>query len=189
MNLVHKIDSAGIPKVPNLLSTQVGHADAGAGNGTHAITPTQVGQRVANGFAKYNRIFLAGDAVNTHSPKAGRGMNVSMHDSYNLVWKIASVINKKSHPLILSTYATQRRSVALQLIEFDRQFSRMFSGRLAKDIADEAGISMEDLKRTFEKGNIFTSGICVKMKTMRSLIARETLRFHVTCRFVVSSLA
>ncbi|KAK7219095.1 hypothetical protein V2G26_007098 [Clonostachys chloroleuca] len=57
---------------------------------------------------------------------------------------------------------TERRAVALQLIAFDRRFSRMFSGRPAKDIADEAGISMEEFKRTFEKGNIFTSGISVK---------------------------
>ncbi|CAG9952822.1 unnamed protein product [Clonostachys rosea f. rosea IK726] len=128
-------------------------------------TVYQVGQRVANAFAKYDRIFLAGDAVHTHSPKAGQGMNVSMHDSYNLVWKIASVIKRKARPLILSTYATERRAVALQLIEFDRRFSRMFSGRPAKDIADEAGISMEEFKRTFEKGNIFTSGISVKYGT------------------------
>jgi phenol 2-monooxygenase len=89
-------------------------------------------------------------------------MNISMHDSYNLVWKIASVIKMKARPLILSTYATERRAVALQLIAFDRRFSHMFSGRPAKDIADEAGISMEEFKRTFEKGNIFTSSISVK---------------------------
>lgn len=122
----------------------------------------QVGQRVANAYAKYDRVFLAGDAVHTHSPKAGQGMNVSMHDSYNLVWKIASVLKKKAHPEILSTYAAERRAVALQLIEFDRRFSRMFSGRPAKDIADEAGISMTEFKETFERGNIFTSGISVK---------------------------
>ncbi|CAG9953965.1 unnamed protein product [Clonostachys rosea f. rosea IK726] len=114
-------------------------------------TVYQVGQRVADAFAKYDRILLAGDAG-----------KACMHDSYNLVWKIASVIKMKARPLILSTYATERRAVALQLIAFDRRFSHMFSGRPAKDIADEAGISMEEFKRTFEKGNIFTSGISVK---------------------------
>lgn len=89
-------------------------------------------------------------------------MNVSMHDSYNLGWKIAAVLQKKARPLILSTYATERRAIALQLIEFDRRFSQMFSGRPAKNIADEAGISMVEFKQTFEKGNIFTSGISVR---------------------------
>ena len=38
------------------------------------------------------RVFIAGDACHTHSPKAGQGMNVSMHDSFNLGWKLASVL-------------------------------------------------------------------------------------------------
>ncbi len=38
----------------------------------------------------------------------------------------------------------------------------MFSGRPAKDIADEAGISMKEFKDTFEKGNILTSGMSVE---------------------------
>jgi phenol 2-monooxygenase (NADPH) len=37
----------------------------------------------------------------------------------------------------------------------------MFSGKPAKDAADEAGISMEEFKQTFETGNRFTSGISV----------------------------
>lgn len=100
--------------------------------------------------------------MHTHSPKAGQGMNVSMHDTYNLGWKIASVVKKQAHPSILSTYASERRAVALELIDFDRKFSRMFSGKPAIDIADEAGISMTEFKETFEKGNIFTSGVSVK---------------------------
>jgi phenol 2-monooxygenase len=43
-------------------------------------TAYQIGQRVGNSFSLHERIFLAGDAVHTHSPKAGQGMNVSMQD-------------------------------------------------------------------------------------------------------------
>lgn len=43
-------------------------------------TAYQIGQRVGTNFSKHERIFLAGDAVHTHSPKAGQGMNVSMQD-------------------------------------------------------------------------------------------------------------
>jgi hypothetical protein len=89
-------------------------------------------------------------------------MNVSMQDAYNLGWKVASVIRKKAHPFILSTYESERRDIALQLIEFDRKFSRMFSGRPARDIVGEAGISMAEFKGTFEKGNSFTSGLSVR---------------------------
>ena len=49
-------------------------------------TAYQIGQRVGDNFSLKERIFLAGDAVHTHSPKAGQGMNVSMQDTYNLGW-------------------------------------------------------------------------------------------------------
>lgn len=45
------------------------------------FTAYQIGQRVGSDFSFKNRVFLAGDAVHTHSPKAGQGMNVSMQDS------------------------------------------------------------------------------------------------------------
>jgi phenol 2-monooxygenase len=44
-------------------------------------TAYQIGQRVGDRFSLMERVFLAGDAVHTHSPKAGQGMNVSMQDS------------------------------------------------------------------------------------------------------------
>lgn len=121
----------------------------------------KIGQRVANHFSLHDRVFLAGDAVHTHSPKAGQGMNVSIHDTYNLVWKIGAVIKGTAKRAILSTYESERRKVAQELIEFDRRFSGMFAGKPAKDAADKAGISMSEFKSTFEKGNIFTSGMSV----------------------------
>lgn len=44
-------------------------------------TAYQIGQRVGDSFSLQERVFLAGDAVHTHSPKAGQGMNVSVQDS------------------------------------------------------------------------------------------------------------
>ncbi|GFF59206.1 phenol 2-monooxygenase, partial [Aspergillus udagawae] len=46
-------------------------------------TAYQIGQRVGDRFSLHERVFLAGDAVHTHSPKAGQGMNVSMQDTVN----------------------------------------------------------------------------------------------------------
>jgi len=43
-----------------------------------------VGQRVASKFSIHERVFIAGDACHTHSPKAGQGMNASMNDTHNL---------------------------------------------------------------------------------------------------------
>ncbi|KAK4986753.1 hypothetical protein LTR66_007786 [Elasticomyces elasticus] len=124
-------------------------------------TAYQIGQRVGTQFSARERIFLAGDAVHTHSPKAGQGMNVSMQDAYNLGWKVASVVKGISDRSVLKTYQSERRRIAQDLIDFDHKFSRLFSGRPAKDVMDEEGISMEGFKEAFEKGNMFASGIAV----------------------------
>jgi len=124
-------------------------------------TAYQIGQRVGTQFSASERIFLAGDAVHTHSPKAGQGMNVSMQDTYNLGWKIANVVKGISDRSILKTYQSERRRIAQDLIAFDHRFSRLFSGRPAKDVMDEEGISMEMFKDAFVKGNMFASGIAV----------------------------
>lgn len=124
-------------------------------------TAYQIGQRVGNSFSLNERVFLAGDAVHTHSPKAGQGMNVSMQDTYNLGWKVASVVKGLASRSILKTYQSERRRVAQDLIDFDHRFSRLFSGRPARDVMDEEGISMEVFKEAFEKGNLFVSGIAV----------------------------
>ncbi|OOQ86494.1 Phenol 2-monooxygenase [Penicillium brasilianum] len=124
-------------------------------------TAYQIGQRVGDRFSLMERVFLAGDAVHTHSPKAGQGMNVSMQDAYNLGWKIASVVRGHCDGSILKTYESERRGIAKQLIDFDYRFSRLFSGRPARDIMDEEGISMEEFKEAFSKGNRFASGVAV----------------------------
>ncbi|KAJ9608456.1 hypothetical protein H2200_007444 [Cladophialophora chaetospira] len=124
-------------------------------------TAYQIGQRVGNNFSLKERIFLAGDAVHTHSPKAGQGMNVSMQDAFNLGWKVASVVKGTSTRSILKTYQSERRKIAQDLIDFDHRFSRLFSGRPAKDVLDEEGISMDEFKSAFQKGNLFASGVAV----------------------------
>ncbi|KAJ6168564.1 hypothetical protein N7497_001407 [Penicillium chrysogenum] len=105
--------------------------------------------------------------------RAGQGMNVSMHDTYNLGWKLAHVINGLSGPSILQTYESERKQIAQDLIAFDHRFSRLFSGRPAKDIMDEEGVSMEEFKSAFEKGNEFASGIAVNYAAS-ILVAKES---------------
>lgn len=135
-------------------------------------TAYQIGQRVGDNFSLRERIFLAGDAVHTHSPKAGQGMNVSMQDTYNLGWKLGAVINGYCDRSLLKTYQSERRRIAQDLIDFDHRFSRLFSGRPAKDVMDEEGISMAEFKDAFEKGNMFASGIAVDYgKSM--IVAKE----------------
>ncbi|KAH6954216.1 hypothetical protein DER45DRAFT_646022 [Fusarium avenaceum] len=140
----------------------------------HWWTAYGIGQRVGSKFDLHNRVFLAGDAVHTHSPKAGQGMNISMHDTFNLGWKIASVVKGWANRSLLETYSSERGQIARELIEFDQKFSRLFSGRPATDIMDKEGIDLKTFKEVFEKGNLFSSG-CNVDYTASLIVAKPSL--------------
>ncbi|BAE60175.1 unnamed protein product [Aspergillus oryzae RIB40] len=110
-----------------------------------------VGHRYCRELSRYDRVFLAGDAVHTHSPKAGQGMNVSMQDSYNLGWKLASVIHGVAPPSLLRTYHQERLPIAKRLIEFDK---RIYRGMLeAENTFDE------DHRKALVEENTSMSGL------------------------------
>ncbi|MFD5215518.1 FAD-dependent monooxygenase [Microbacterium sp. NPDC058345] len=101
----------------------------------------EVGHRVTDGFDdafdadRHPRVFLTGDACHTHSAKAGQGMNVSMQDGFNLGWKLGHVLTGRAPDSLLSTYAAERRPVAQQLIDFDREWSSLMA-RKPEEISD-----------------------------------------------------
>jgi 2-polyprenyl-6-methoxyphenol hydroxylase-like FAD-dependent oxidoreductase len=99
----------------------------------------EIGQRLTDRFddvpadqaeSRTPRVFIAGDACHTHSPKAGQGMNVSMQDAFNLGWKLAAVLSGRSAPSLLNTYSTERQTIAKGLIDFDREWAAMISAPL-----------------------------------------------------------
>jgi phenol 2-monooxygenase len=71
------------------------------------------------------RVMLAGDACHTHSPKAGQGMNVSMGDTFNLGWKLISVLTGRADAALLHSYSGERRAAAKGLVEFDHKWARV----------------------------------------------------------------
>ncbi|KAJ1306382.1 hypothetical protein OPQ81_007387 [Rhizoctonia solani] len=119
-----------------------------------------IGQRVASNFSAQERIFIAGDACHTHSPKAGQGMNASMNDTHNLIWKLTQVLRGWASPDLLKTYELERRKYAQDLINFDRKFSALFSGK-AQTAANLDGVSHQQFVSVFQTFGGFTSGIGV----------------------------
>ena len=104
------------------------------------------------------RVFIAGDACHTHSPKAGQGMNFSMQDTFNLGWKLASVLRRQCEPALLHTYSAERQVVAQELIDFDREWSKMFSDKPAHGSASE-GVDPKVFQKYFERHGRFTAGM------------------------------
>ncbi|KAI0923489.1 hypothetical protein AcV5_009018 [Taiwanofungus camphoratus] len=119
-----------------------------------------IGQRVANKYSVHDRIFIAGDACHTHSPKAGQGMNASMNDTHNLAWKIAYILRGWANLSLLKTYETERRKYAQELIDFDKKFSALFSGKPRTEDSED-GVSHEEFLEAFQTFGMFTSGIGV----------------------------
>ncbi|WP_295512339.1 FAD-dependent monooxygenase [uncultured Sulfitobacter sp.] len=127
----------------------------------------EIGQRLCDQFDDAEtdtnpRVFIAGDAGHTHSPKAGQGMNVSMGDAFNLGWKIAAVLRGQSDPTILRSYSAERQAIAQELIDFDRAFAKMFSARPASgNTTQEDTVDPAEFQRYFQKQGRFTAGTSV----------------------------
>ncbi|KAI5996972.1 FAD binding domain-containing protein, partial [Pisolithus albus] len=117
-----------------------------------------IGQRVASRFSVEDRVFIAGDACHTHSPKAGQGMNASMNDTHNLAWKITQDLKGWANPSILRTVGILRRKYAQDLIDFDKRNAALFSGK-PRTSAGQDGISHEVFFKAYKTASGFTSGI------------------------------
>lgn len=111
-------------------------------------------------------------------------MNVSMMDSYNLSWKLVHAIHGLSPTMkneaepVLSTFGSERLTIAKQLIEFDTKFSSMFSGQMSEEEATEiGGLTHEEFLRIFLDGSGFTSGCGIEYP--ESQLVRNPSGAHV----------
>ncbi|PWN53932.1 hypothetical protein IE53DRAFT_383511 [Violaceomyces palustris] len=128
-----------------------------------------IGQRVASAYSKSSRVFIAGDACHTHSPKAGQGANSSMGDTHNLAWKLFLTLKGLStcHETLLGTYELERRKFAQDLIDFDKEFSSLVSGKPLSETHPE-GVSHEKFVEAFTKFGSFSSGIGIRYEAYAS---------------------
>ncbi|KAK8128801.1 Phenol 2-monooxygenase [Apiospora sp. TS-2023a] len=115
----------------------------------------QVGQRIADRFSAGDCVFLVGDAIHTHSPKVGQGMNVSMQDSYNLGWKLSGVLKGQLQSHVLETYETERRPVAESLIAVDQETVAFYATR-------GENVATRDLQCFRERHYAFLSGVAIQ---------------------------
>lgn len=105
------------------------------------------------------RVMLAGDACHTHSPKAGQGMNVSMGDTFNLGWKLISVLTGRADPALLHSYSGERRAAAKGLVEFDHKWARVVGARAEDDTPADG---LPRVAREFVNNLPFTCGLTIQ---------------------------
>jgi phenol 2-monooxygenase len=155
----------------------------------------EIGQRLCDRFddvgeeevaQRVPRVFIAGDACHTHSPKAGQGMNVSLADGFNLGWKLAGVLRGRYAPNILHSYTAERRTLAKELIDFDRELAAMFSAPPKDpDDPDSKGVDPAEFQRYFVKQGRFTAGTVVHYQP--SIITAEPAHQHLASGFVIGT--
>ena len=138
----------------------------------------EIGQRLCDKFddapdvaegARLPRVFIAGDACHTHSPKAGQGMNVSMQDGFNLGWKLASVLRQQCEARLLNTYSAERQAVAKELIDFDREWAAM--------LASSQGFDAAGTQTYFVRHGRYTAGTSAHYRP--SIITGEVTHQHL----------
>lgn len=152
----------------------------------------EIGQRLCDRFddvpqeaaTRLPRVFIAGDACHTHSPKAGQGMNVSMQDSFNLGWKLASVLRGQCKPELLRTYSSERQAVAKELIDFDREWASMLSAPLKSGTDPQSkGVEPAEVQKYFVRHGRYTAGTATHYKP--SVITGEAVYQNLAKGFVV----
>jgi phenol 2-monooxygenase len=141
----------------------------------------EIGQRLCDRFddvpedgigLRHPRVFIAGDACHTHSPKAGQGMNVSMQDAFNLGWKLAAVLRGRCEPWLLDTYSVERQAIAKELIDFDREWARMLSAPLKSPGNPSVdGVEPAEIEKYFVRHGRYTAGTATKYRP--SIISAE----------------
>jgi len=154
----------------------------------------EIGQRICDKYddvparegASHPRVFIAGDACHTHSPKAGQGMNFSMQDTFNLGWKLAAVLRKQCSPELLHTYSAERQVVAQELIDFDREWAKMFSDRAKQSAGGESdGVDPKEFQKYFERHGRFTAGMGTHYGP--SVIRGDAANQHLATGYVIGT--
>ena len=118
---------------------------------------------VPEGQDRNPRVFTAGDACHTHSPKAGQGMNVSMQDTFNLGWKLVHVLQGRADARLLRSYSKERLTEAKRLVETDHEWARIMSAPTTQ--AERDGLEEPRIIRQFKANLEFTGGTAVKYDT------------------------
>jgi len=107
-------------------------------------------------------------------------MNASMNDTHNLAWKLALVLRGTANRSLLTTYEAERRKYAQDLINFDKKFSALFSGKpKSEDNVD--GVTHEQFLEVFKTFGGFTSGIGIHYQDSKIVdSSNQSVARHLT---------
>lgn len=127
-----------------------------------------------------------------------------MNDTHNLAWKLALVLRGTASRSLLATvsrracctptrqgtdrrtiqYEAERRKYAQDLINFDKKFSALFSGK-PKSETNVDGVTHEQFLEVFKTFGGFTSGIGIHYQDSKIVVsANQSAAQHLTIGMV-----
>jgi len=102
-------------------------------------------------------VLLAGDAAHIHSPVGGQGMNLGLHDAWNLGWKLAFALAGDAPEILLDTYERERLPAARDVV----RRTDMLTHALA------------DPRPPMRAARRLLAPVALRMRTMHALTARR----------------
>ena len=123
------------------------------------ITSLNSGHRQLSAY-RHGRVLFAGDAAHTHNPAGGQGMNIGLHDSFSLGWRLAYVTEGAADESLLDDYHRERHPAAARVLK---------STERSMQLAQTRDPSLRFLRR-----NVFQ----LAPPQMRKWIAEDTAGLH-----------
>jgi len=108
------LESFTVERCRRLIRQAVGRADLEVE--VKSVLSWEAASRVVERFSS-GRVFLAGDAAHQMPPSGGFGASTGIEDAHNLAWKLALVLRKQAHPVLLHTYDSERRPAVQFTVE------------------------------------------------------------------------
>jgi phenol 2-monooxygenase len=108
-------------------------------------------------------------------------MNVSMQDAFNLGWKLASVLHKRCPASLLHSYSAERRTIAKELIDFDREWADL----IASVHAEGGGPDPAKTQDYFVRSGRYTAGTATHYAP--SILTGESTYQNLAKGFVVGT--
>jgi phenol 2-monooxygenase len=103
-----------------------------------------------------------------------------MQDAFNLGWKLAAVLRKRCPPSLLHTYSAERRAIAKELIDFDREWAALLAS--SKQGGNE-GFDPARTQSYFVRHGRYTAGTATHYRP--SILTGEPDYQHLAKGFVV----
>jgi 2,4-dichlorophenol 6-monooxygenase len=124
----------------------------------------------------HDRVFCIGDATHRHPPSNGLGSNTSIQDSFNLAWKLASVLKGQAGARLLESFDAERAPIARQIVTRANQSIDEF-GPIFKALGLLDSIDPVTMQRDMDARCDDTPEAQVQRRLIREAIARKVYEF------------